>query len=624
MRTCDMSTPVGSTTSPAPSPHASASADRVGAREHGRGLDTRPGRDVLVGSRHDHRPPGQVGEHAAVGRVSGRPRRRRRGGRRTGRTRRGRRARRATRRSPPRRTPGRGRRGRRRRAARRARRWRPVGSACARRRGRAAASAPARRAARPARARRTTAWSTPRRRRAASVTFVAFSVQTSGRKRPVASAKPATAPVASAVGRSLIVYTVPDVPIETATSPGRSPTPERGGHVVARARGDDGAPPLPGPIERTEDLGHDGRPVAVAVDDAEQVEPVGACRRRPVAGARGVATIGDEAVGEAERQPVMGQHDVGETLPRRRLLAVQPRQLGDREAGHGHRAARRRPRRRATVEVVEQPRRVGRRLGVVPQLGRADHLAGRRRGRPCRAAGRRRRSPPPVALPASDQAPSNASHQPAGSCSDRGGCVGWCGRDPRATTRPSSRSRISTLVALVDESTPATSVNGEPRVRVSERQRASGQQRPAWPGNASRSRAVEVFQGELVEVLERHPALRRGLGVELLGAQRGDRLAVGQRGDGQLVDTRVAQCLLDLGVAAERRRLGLEDQVVAHARSGRHPDPVDVLRPRRLEVEVPGTVVAAGLEDVDGPERAARVAGAEAQVLVVRAARADR
>ena len=42
------------------------------------------------------------------------------------------------------------------------------------------------------------------------MTFVALSVQTSGRNRPVASANPATAPVASAVGVSLTVYAVPD------------------------------------------------------------------------------------------------------------------------------------------------------------------------------------------------------------------------------------------------------------------------------------------------------------------------------------------------------------------------------------------------------------------------------
>ena len=50
---------------------------------------------------------------------------------------------------------------------------------------------------------------------------------------------------------------------------------------------------------------------------------------------------------------------------------------------------------------------------------------------------------------------------------------------------------------------------------------------------------------------------------------------------------------------------------------GRGPDAVHVLGARRLEVEVPRAVVAAVLDDVDGPERAAGVAGAEAQVLVV-------
>ena len=44
--------------------------------------------------------------------------------------------------------------------------------------------------------------------------------------------------------------------------------------------------------------------------------------------------------------------------------------------------------------------------------------------------------------------------------------------------------------------------------------------------------------------------------------------------------------------------------------------PSHVLGARRLVVEVPRAGVAAGLQRVDGPERAAQVAGAEAQVLV--------
>ena len=78
-----------------------------------------------------------------------------------------------------------------------------------------------------------------------------------------------------------------------------------------------------------------------------------------------------------------------------------------------------------------------------------------------------------------------------------------------------------------------------------------------------------------------------------------------------------AQRLLDLRVGAEGPHLLAQDQVVAHAALGGGPDAVLVLGARRLEVEVPGAVVAAVLDDVDGPERAAGVAGAEAQVLVV-------
>ena len=60
----------------------------------------------------------------------------------------------------------------------------------------------------------------------------------------MASANPATMPDGSAVGASLTEYTVPDVPIDTATSPGPQPDAERAGHVVAGARADDRPAPL--------------------------------------------------------------------------------------------------------------------------------------------------------------------------------------------------------------------------------------------------------------------------------------------------------------------------------------------------------------------------------------------
>ena len=54
---------------------------------------------------------------------------------------------------------------------------------------------------------------------AASKMRAAFNVQTSGKKRPVASAKPATCPDASWVGVSETAKAVPLVPRDTTTSP---------------------------------------------------------------------------------------------------------------------------------------------------------------------------------------------------------------------------------------------------------------------------------------------------------------------------------------------------------------------------------------------------------------------
>ncbi len=120
----------------------------------------------------------------------------------------------------------------------------------------------------------------------------------------------------------------------------------------------------------------DGRgPVPVGVDDRQEVVAVATVCRRPVPGARGVAAVGRQAAGHPEGQPVVRQHDVGQPRPRLRLATVQPRELGDREAGHGDQPAGLGPRLPATGELVDQPCRVGGRFGVVPQLGRPDHVA---------------------------------------------------------------------------------------------------------------------------------------------------------------------------------------------------------------------------------------------------------
>ena len=73
-------------------------------------------------------------------------------------------------------------------------------------------------------------------------TRAALTVATSGRKRPVASANPATAPVVSAAGTLVTAYAVPDVPIETTTSPSPTPRPSAA-PMLSPVPGDSAAPP---------------------------------------------------------------------------------------------------------------------------------------------------------------------------------------------------------------------------------------------------------------------------------------------------------------------------------------------------------------------------------------------
>ena len=110
-----------------------------------------------------------------------------------------------------------------------------------------------------------------------------------------------------------------------------------------------------------------------------------------------------------------------------------------------------------SAQLLDQPRGVGRRLGVVPQLRRAHDRRRRRRARRDRAVARRprprrRRASTPGAVAAA----ASASHHAFGSCSLRGGVVGGCGARPAPTSAPVSASRTSTLVDCVDESTPST------------------------------------------------------------------------------------------------------------------------------------------------------------------------
>ena len=148
---------------------------------------------------------------------------------------------------------------------------------------------------------------------------------------------------------------------------------ERGRHVVAGAGPDHRALALAHDLGGTEDVGQARVPVLRVVDDLEEVGAPAALGRRPVAGAGGVAPVGREPAAHPEREPVVREQHPGQAVERLGLAPVEPRQLADRERRHRHRAARLHPRLGA-AELIDEPRGVWRRLGVVPELGRPDHL----------------------------------------------------------------------------------------------------------------------------------------------------------------------------------------------------------------------------------------------------------
>src|SRR5262245_54755388 len=77
-------------------------------------------------------------------------------------------------------------------------------------------------------------------------TRAAFSVHTSGSCAPVASAKPATKPDASAVTMSYVANTVPLVPSDTTTSPGWIDNPSAAA-MLSPVPGPTTIPPGPAP-----------------------------------------------------------------------------------------------------------------------------------------------------------------------------------------------------------------------------------------------------------------------------------------------------------------------------------------------------------------------------------------
>ena len=250
----------------------------------------------------------------------------------------------------------------------------------------------------------------------------------------MASAKPATAPDASRVGASDTAKTVPEVPSEIATSPSCSPRPSAAAMLSPVPGPTTASPHVPATRRRAE---HRRRDRADRARRARARRRRSRRRRRPVAGARRVAAIGDELAGELQGQPVVGEQHVRDAGEHLGLVLAQPRELGDRERRDGHAAdgvgpavgapARRRARRPAA------PTRC--RSRASPGAARG----GRRRARPCRAAGRRREIAA-TSRPCSSSNDESASHHACGSCSLRGGTVGgWggarCGRARRCRRR---------------------------------------------------------------------------------------------------------------------------------------------------------------------------------------------
>ena len=152
---------------------------------------------------------------------------------------------------------------------------------------------------------------------------------------------------------------------------------QRGRHVVARAgcHRDPGAAPLTGDSVRGEDLGQRGAPVDVVAHQPEKIVSVAALARRPVPRPRGIAPVGGPPAGQPVGEPVVREQDGGDAPERLGLVAAQPVQLGDGEGRDGDTAAGLGPGGRPARQGVQQHGGVGRRLRVVPQLGRAQDLA---------------------------------------------------------------------------------------------------------------------------------------------------------------------------------------------------------------------------------------------------------
>ncbi len=324
---------------------------------------------------------------------------------------------------------------------------------------------------------------TPRTAAMASSTRAAFSVQTSGRNRPVASANPATMPDGSATGDSHTAKTVPEVPMETTTSPGPAPTPSAAA-VLSPVPGPSSAPdsvcPAGSDAPRTR-----GTPRHVPEGSLEQVEAVLAGEGRPVAGAARVPAIGGERVDGGRAADA----SAGRAAPRRQVSQSCGRQTAAvaRARSGSWRASQRSfvtvNAARGTLPTASAQDRApatpgpssstsasasaAERVSFHRSAGRTTWALSSRQTIPCCWAPTdtaATSSSPPAAAAAFP----SADHHASGSTSVPSGC----GARPSRTSLPSVASRTTTLQDWVDESIPATRVTGARRWACRPDQRA--------------------------------------------------------------------------------------------------------------------------------------------------------
>ena len=260
------------------------------------------------------------------------------------------------------------------------------------------------------------------------------------------------------------------------------------------------------------------------------------------------------------------------------LRAVQPRQLGDRERGDRHRAARRGPRRGAAVELVDAASRRRARTRCRSRASPAGSRRPRRRARRARAAARRPPSPRPSSTCRPRRAPRPSARPPGlgvllgarrraspGAAPSRGRRAARC---PRRGPRPSSTASTS-----------------RPRRRAAcAESRAERAPRPT-----SLADAEEELGDELVEPLVAAADRGERVDVDRLLAQPLEAVLARPRAAsaGSARSTfATASASWISGSSAKRSRLLLQDQVRAHAAAGELPHAVGVLGAVRVRVEV--------------------------------------